>query len=150
MLMDLRHVVGRLGLAFAVLINAALLVVYATHETWRPLLGGVVTPAFAEVEAALALGALVKVAGSLHLLRRATPLRRRAWDFLFALTGLIGAVALLRVFPFDLARFPGWVPVATRAVLGVALFGTAVASLVTGLRLLLGGDQGGHQRPAHP
>ncbi|MFZ5441127.1 MAG: hypothetical protein ACOZQL_14050 [Myxococcota bacterium] len=129
---------GPASFVFAVLINVVFLVFIASHQTWRPLLDGAVTDDFPRVLWAMYLGAAVQIVGNLLLLQHATPGARRLLDFIFAAVGLVGAVVMFQVFPFDLARFGGWAPVLARVLLIIGIVGGALGTLVKFVGLFIG------------
>lgn len=140
---------GPLGFAVAAIFNFFLLLFLNANAVWRPWLGGVVTEAFVDALWALNLGCVVQIFGNLLLYVSAPWWLRRTMDVAFAIAGLIGAIVLYRVFPFDLARFGELVVVLGHLGLFLAIFGTSIAIFVNLVRLASGGGS----RPtthAHP
>lgn len=140
------------GFAFAAVFNFVFMLVLNAHAVWRPWLGGVVTESFADVLWAANLGFTVQIFGNLVLSVTSPRPLRRAMELIFAVAALIGAVVFYRVFPFDLARFGEPVVVTARVLLALGVFGSAVAILVSLVRLLVSAVGGGArpQRPVHP
>lgn len=134
----------------AIVFNALFLLVAHAHDVWRPWLGGVVTPAYADVLWTVNLGAAVQILGNALLLSRVSFLRHRVVDFAVAVSGLIGAVVFLRVFPLDLARFGAGAEVVARVLLVLGVLGASVAVLVAVVRLAVGANPPASPRPSHP
>lgn len=130
-----RRVTGPVGYGFAAAMNLIGLVVLNTHETWRPLLGGVVTARFPEILWAANLSVAVQLVGNALLVVRAPPALRRVLEFVFAVLGLVSVSVTLSVFPFDLGRFGTWSNVVARGILLVGVVGSAVGVLVSLVRL---------------
>jgi len=129
---------GLLAIAIAAIVSFFMLLVFNAHAAWRPLLGGVVTDAYLDVLWALNLGCLVHIVGNLVLYLARPWWLRRLMDVVFAIAGLIGAIVLYGVFPFDFARFGGGVDVLAHVALFLAVVGTSVAIFVNLVRLALG------------
>lgn len=141
-----------IGFAFAAVFNFVFMLVLNAHAVWRPWLKGVVTESFADVLWAANLGLTVQIFGNLVLSVTSPRPLRRAMELIFAVAALIGAVVFYRVFPFDLARFGEPVVVTARVLLALGVFGSAVAILVSLVRLLASAAGGGTRphRPVHP
>jgi hypothetical protein len=127
------------GYFIAALLNVAGLVLINLHDWWRPLTDGIVTERFAEVVWAANVGAATKILGNLVLMRWPTRAPRAAMNVLFAATGLLGVVVTLRVFPFDLSRFPAVVTPGLHVALVLAGLATGLAMAVNLVRLVAAG-----------
>lgn len=141
---------GPVGFVVAIVANALVLLLLSLHPVWRPLLGGVVTPAFAEVLWAAYLGGAVQILGNLVLLANDARWLRRLFDAVFSAVGLLGAVVFYRVFPFDLSRFGDGATVVAYLVLMLGIVGGGVATLVSLVRLVVGELPPPAPRPSHP
>ncbi|MEW5738659.1 MAG: hypothetical protein AB1938_07010 [Myxococcota bacterium] len=139
------------GLVAVIIVTAVWMVVANAHDAWRPLLGGLVTPAFADVLWAVNLACAVQMVGSALLLMFDTPALRGTCDLLNALAAAVGAVAFWRVFPLELTGFGAWAEVTARVLLVLAFIGAGAAVLVSLTRLALGGEGPPRSpRPSHP
>ncbi|MDP1826970.1 MAG: hypothetical protein Q8L48_27095 [Archangium sp.] len=140
------------GFAFAAIFNFVFMLVLNAHAVWRPWLHGVVTASFVDVLWAANLGFVVQIFGNLVLSVTSPRPLRRVMDLIFASAALVGAVVFYRVFPFDLARFGEPVVVTARVLLALGVFGSAVAIMVSLVRLLASAFGGGTRphTPVHP
>ena len=129
---------GLLAIAIAAIVSFFMLLVFNAHATWRPLLGGVVTDDYLEVLWALNLVCVVHIAGNLILYLARPWWLRRLTDVAFAIAGLVSAIVIYRVFPFDLARFGDLVVVLAHLALFMGLVGTSIAIFVNLVRLVSG------------
>lgn len=145
-----RRARGPAGFVAAIVANAIILLLLSLHDAWRPLLGGVVTPAFADVLWAAYLGCAVQILGNLVLLANDARWLRRFFDAVFAAVGVIGAVVFYRVFPLDLARFGDWATVVARVVLVLGIIGGGIGTLVGLIRMVVGELPPPAPRPSHP
>lgn len=125
-----------LGYAFAALFNFVFLLCLNAHGVWRPWLGGVVTDAFSQVLWALNLGLVVQIFGDLILSVTSPRALQRFMDFVFSITGVIGAVVFYRVFPLDLSRFGDFVPMVTRLAMFAAVLGASLAVVINFARFM--------------
>lgn len=141
---------GPAGFVAAIVANALILLLLSLHPVWRPLLGGVVTPAFADVLWAAYLGVAVQILGNLVMLANDARWLRRLFDAVFAAVGLLGAIVFYRVFPLDLARFGDWATVVARVVLALGIVGGGIGTLVGLIRLMTGDLPPPAPRPSHP
>ena len=141
---------GPVGFVAAIVANAILLLLLSLHPVWRPLLGGVVTPAFADVLWAAYLGVAVQILGNLVMLANDARWLRRLFDAVFAAVGLLGAIVFYRVFPLDLSRFGDGATVVARIVLMLGIVGGGIGTLVGLIRLMTGDLPPPAPRPSHP
>lgn len=125
-----------LGYAVAALLNFVFLLCVNAHAVWRPWLGGVVTDAFSLVLWATNLGLVVQICGDLVLSVTSPRPLRRFMEFVFSITGVIGAVVFYRVFPLDLSRFGDFVPMVTRLALFAAVLAASLAVVINFARFM--------------
>lgn len=111
---------GRTALAAATLGNAVALAAINLHALWRPWTGGLVTAEWVRVVPFLDVACVVAVAGNLALLASRTHVRVRVVDVCTAVATLVGASAMLHVFPFEFAEVP-WLAVVMRVLLWIGL-----------------------------
>ena len=140
---------GLLAIAMAAIVNFIMLLVFNAPATWRPLLGGVVTAEYGDVLWALNLGCVVQIVGNLVLYIARPWWLRRLMDVVFAIAGLIGAIVIYGVFPFDLTRFGDLVVVLGHLALFLGIVGTSIAIFVNLVRLA-SGDTSHPTTHAHP
>lgn len=138
---------GPVGFFFAAIFNFLMLLLANAHAWWRPLLGGVVTEAFADMLWAVRLGCIVQIVGNVVLIASHPWWLRRFADLVFATVGMIGAIVGYRVFPLDLSRFGDWATTLVRVLMIIGIVGSAIAIVVAFVRLI-GGE--GKRTPAHP
>lgn len=133
----------------AALFNVVMLLLINAHASWRPLLGGIVTEAFADALWVMNLGCAVQIVGNLLMLADERRRLRRAIELVFNVVALLGAVVMFRVYPFDFSRFDAWVNVTARVLMVLGIVGASIALVVTLVRFVAG-DRGSRHRPAHP
>jgi hypothetical protein len=126
----------RAGFVVAVIVNAALLVVINVNPGWENL--SFVTAAAADVVWWVNLSLLVSLAANVVYLFADAFQVRALGDAAIAVVGLIAAVQLLQVFPFDFSGsgFP-WAA-AVRIALWLAVLGSVVSLAVSVGRLFRG------------
>jgi hypothetical protein len=140
---------GLLAIAIAAIVNFFMLLVFNAHAAWRPLLGGVVTDAYLDVLWALNLGCVVQIVGNLILYLARPWWLRRVMDVVFAIAGLIGAIVVYGVFPFDLSRFGDLTVVLGHLALFLGIVGTSIAIFVNLVRLVSGAGSSTPTTHAH-
>lgn len=131
-----RRVRGPASFVAAIIANAIIAVVLSLSELWRPLLGGVLTPEFADVLWAGYLGCATQIFGNLVLLANDAPLLRRLFELVFSAVGLLGVIVFYWVFPLDFSRFGEWVTTVARILLVLGIIGGGVGTLVGLVRLM--------------
>ncbi len=138
----------RTGYGLAILLGAALLVVLNASPGWQaiPFLTSDTAQVLWLVNLCLAAG----IAANLVYLVYDPPWLRSLGDLTTTGIGLVTAIRIWQVFPFDLSS--GW-STAVRALLIVAIAGSCIAlvvQIVTLARWLTGhASQGGHMRTGH-
>ncbi|NUU05209.1 hypothetical protein [Leifsonia sp. C5G2] len=130
----------RAGYAIAILVDALLLFLVQVWPGWHAL--GILTPAAAAVvpwiDAAFIAGIVVNLLNLIFDRR----LLKAVGDLVTTVIGLIAAIVVWDVFPFDFGAQGGGWEVLVRVLLVVAIAGSAIAivvSLVVIARLLFGG-----------
>ncbi len=138
----------RAGYGLAILLSTALLVVLNASPGWQaiPFLTGDTGQVLWLVNLCLAAG----IAANLVYLVYDPPWLRSLGDLATTGIGLVTAIRIWQVFPFDLSS--GWTA-AVRALLVVAIAGSCIAlvvQIVTLARWLTGhASHGGHMRTGH-
>lgn len=128
---------SRTTYAVGFLVNLVVLFLVHQHEVWRPLLGGVVTKEWIDVLWIVNFSLGVQLFGNavLFLFRRLW--LRRVVNLATSLMGVLSTIVFYRVYPFDFSMFVEGIDVAFRVVLLLALLGSAIASLVNLVLLLV-------------
>jgi len=121
----------RVGHAIGFVLSLVVLALAHQHDWWRPMLGGWVTEAFAEVLWAVDLSLLTRAAGHAILVVARGRVLRAVFDLANALTGLVSTWVLYSVYPLALGGLDG--PV--RMFLVFVLLVSAIAVVVQAARL---------------
>ncbi len=128
-----------------------LLVLAHLWPLWQPLTGGVVTPEWASVLWAVELSLLVQLAGHVALAVSHVESVKLLIEWCFSLVGLVGAVVMASVFPFDFSRVGGpWLDVVLRSVAVLGAVGAGIRLLFHCVLLLLGPRPPGHTTARPP
>ncbi len=121
----------RAGYLLSVLVDAAMLYLLNVRPGWQsvPVLTADTSQVIGVVNLAVAAG----LVANLVYVVRDEPWFKGLGDVLTLMVGLVAAVRVWQVFPFDLSSSPAWTLV-VRVLLAVAVLGSAVgivAALVT-------------------
>ncbi|GMU59476.1 MAG: hypothetical protein AMXMBFR34_12390 [Myxococcaceae bacterium] len=134
-----------------IVITAVWMVVVNAQEAWRPLLGGLVTPAFTQVLWAINLACAVQMFTCAVLLVHEARWLQRLADAANAAAAVVSALVFWRVFPLELSGWGAWVEVTVRVLLILGVVGGSVGAVVNLARLALGGElPPPAPRPSHP
>lgn len=138
----------RFGYTVAVLVNVAILVVVNRWPGWEavPFLTDDTEQVLGIVNASVVAG----VVANLAFLVADPPWFKAVGDIVTTAVGLVAAVRLWQVFPFDFGAGSAWDTVA-RVLLVIAIVGSVIGILVTTGRLIAGAAHDlTHNHPHHP
>lgn len=127
----------------AAVVNGLVLWVLNHDETWRPWTHGVVTDAWASVLPWLNVATVVQLAGNLLVAIFRAPLFGRVMEVVLTAAGVLGALALIDVYPFQFSRIAGpWLDLVVQLLLLLGVVGGSIGVLVAAVRVFTGGPRG--------